>query len=172
MPKHLVSRNAVLALVGLTLVLHNSAEYLTFPAFLSSPGGRLSGWFSLAGPLYISHELHVALVLATVLPLLVIAWAILSQHKALLLAVLLVESVLLVNVGAHVLASFLKGGYAPGLITAVLINLPFGIYVLRRAVKEQWIRANVASQLIDVAVVLHVVWLSSGFWTLTRLAFR
>jgi hypothetical protein len=171
-PKHLASRNAVLALIGLTLVLHNTEEYFTFPTFLSSPGGRLSGWFSLAGPLHISRELHVALVLATVLPLLVIAWAILSQHKALLVAVLLVESVLLVNVGAHVLASLLEGGYAPGLITAVLINLPFGIYVLRRAVREQWIRAKVAWQLIGVSVVLHAVWLSSGFWTLTRAAFR
>lgn len=172
MPVHSLSRNAVLALVGLTLVLHDTEEYLTFPAFLSSPGGRLSGWFSLSGPLSKSHDLHVALVLATVLPLLVIAWAMLSQHKALLVAVLLVELVLLVNVGAHVLASLLKGGYAPGLITAVLINLPFGVYVLRRAVKEQWIRAQVAWQLIGVAVVLHVVWLSSGLWMVRRAVFH
>lgn len=169
---HSLSRNTVLALVGLTLVLHSTEEYLTFPGFLSSPGGRLSGWLSMSGPLPNSHDLHVALVFATVLPLLVILWAILRQHQALLVAVLLVESVLLVNAGGHMLAAVIYGGYVPGLITAVLINLPFGIYVLRRAVEEQWIRARVAWQLIGVAVVLHVVWLSSGLRMLTRAALR
>ena len=47
------------------------------------------------------------------------------------------------------------------MITAVLINLPFGIYVLRRAVREQWIEASVAWLLIGIAVVLHVVALGS-----------
>ena len=33
---HPLSRNAVLALIGVTLVLHTTEEYLTFPAFLWS----------------------------------------------------------------------------------------------------------------------------------------
>ena len=47
------------------------------------------------------------------------------------------------------------------MITAVLINLPFGIYVLRRAVKERWIGARTAWKLMGTAVVLHVVALGS-----------
>jgi uncharacterized protein with HXXEE motif len=169
---HSVSRNAVLALIGLTLVLHNTEEYFTFPAFLASPSGQLSEWLSMCGPLPKPHELRVALVFATVLPLLVIAWAILRQRQALLVAVLLVESVLLVNAGGHMLAALIQAGYVPGLITAVLINLPFGIYVLRRAVRENWIRARAAWQLIGAAVALHAVWLGSGFWMLRRAVFR
>jgi hypothetical protein len=63
----------------------------------------------------------------------------------------------LVNAGWHILAALVRGGYAPGVITAVLINLPFGVYVLRRAVKEQWVGARTAWQLIGIAALLHIV---------------
>jgi hypothetical protein len=169
---HSLSRNAVLALIGLTLVLHTTEEYLTFPAFLLSRDNPLLAWLPLPGLLHKSQELHVALVLATVLPLLVIAWAILSRRKVLLVAVVLVESVLLVNGFGHILASLVRGSYVPGLITAVLINLPFGVYVFQKAIKEQWIRPGEAWQVIGVAVLLHVAWLISGFWMLRGAAFR
>jgi len=103
------------------------------------------------------RDIHVALVIATVLPLVVIAWAILRPAKVLLILALLIESILLVNAVWHILASSIVGGYAPGVITAVLINLPFGVYALRRAVKEQWIGVRTAWRLIGSAFVLHIV---------------
>ena len=36
---HASNENAVLALISLTLVLHNTEEYLAFPAFFASAGG-------------------------------------------------------------------------------------------------------------------------------------
>ncbi len=153
---HSLSRNAVLALIGVTLVLHTAEEYLTFPNFLSSPSG-LPRWLPPPRLLLHSQDLHVALVMATVLPLAVIVWAILRPRKALLVLVLLLESILLVNAGWHILASLIRGGYAPGVVTAVLINLPFGVYVLRRAAKEQWIGTRTAWQLVGIALVLHIV---------------
>ena len=150
----------MLALIGVTLVLHTAEEYLAFPSYLSS-ASRLSRWLPPPGLLHNSQSMRVALVMATVLPLAVIVWAILRPRKALLISVLLLESILLVNAGWHILAALVRDGYAPGVITAVLINLPFGVYVLRRAVKEQWIRARTAWQLIGVALVLHVVSLGS-----------
>ena len=53
-----------------------------------------------------------------------IVWAIISRSHGFLLASLLVEAVLLVNGFAHVLSMALRGGYVPGLITGVLINIP------------------------------------------------
>ncbi len=153
---HSLSRNAVVVLIGVTLVLHNTEEYLTFPGFLRS-FSLLQRWLPRPGLLLNPHNIHLALVMATVLPLAVIAWAILRPNKGLLIAVLLLESVLLVNAGWHIFAALVRGGYAPGVITAVLINLPFGFYVLRRAVKEEWIGARTAWQLIGIAVVLHIV---------------
>lgn len=153
---HSLSRNAVLALIGATLVLHTTEEYLSFPSFLWSPS-RLQRWLPTPGLLQNPQDLRLALVIGTVLPLVVIGWAILRPSKALLISALLVECVLLVNAGWHILAALVRGGYAPGVITAVLINLPFGVYVLRRAVGDQWIGRRTAWQLIGMAVVLHLV---------------
>lgn len=158
---HSLSRSAVLAAIGLTLVLHTIEEYATFPDFLSSPDGRLPEWLHPNRFLHNSHELRIALMIATVLPLAVIAWAILRPRKGWLISALLLESVLLVNAAWHILAAIVRHGYAPGVITAALVNLPFGVYVLRRAVKEEWIGARTAAQLIGVALLLHVVALGS-----------
>src|SRR5271165_2032613 len=98
-----LSRNTVLALIGVTLVLHNAEEYLTFPGFLSS-ANRLPRWLPPPGLLHNSQDMRVALVIATVLPLAVIVWAILRPRKALLISVLLLESVLL-------LASVVRDGF-------------------------------------------------------------
>jgi hypothetical protein len=150
------SRNAVLVLIGVSLVLHNTEEYLTFPAFFRS-SSRLLHW--LPSPVLLQNplRLHLALLMATVLPGAVVAWAVLRPGKALLVAALFLESILLVNAGWHMLAAVVNRGYVPGVVTATLINLPFGIYVLRRAVKEQWIGSRTAWLMIGAAAVLHIV---------------
>jgi hypothetical protein len=151
-----LSRNAVLALIGITLVLHTAEEYVSFPAFLSAPG-RLPAWLPPPRLFQSPRDIHAALVIATVLPLAVIVWSILRPIKVLLILALLIESILLVNAAWHIFASLVVGGYAPGVITAVLINLPFGVYALRKAIREQWIGARTAWQLMGSAVVLHIV---------------
>jgi prepilin signal peptidase PulO-like enzyme (type II secretory pathway) len=156
--------NAVLALISLTLVLHNQEEYLAYPAFFASAGGRLGQWFPAAGLARTARRLPRALLLATVLPLLVIAAAFVIGSHALLLAALFIEIILLVNAAGHSLTALLLGSYVPGLITAVVINLPVGIYVLERALREPWIRPNAAWQLIGVAIALHLIWHSSMYW--------
>ena len=101
---HSISRNAVLGLIGLTLVLHTIEEYLTFPAYLWAPS-RLQRWLPAPVWLQDSHHLLLGLLMATLLPLGVIAWAILRPNKGLLTAALLLESVLLVNAGWHIFAA-------------------------------------------------------------------
>ncbi len=149
------SRKTVLILIGVTLALHNTEEYLTFPAFFRS-SSRLLRWLPTPSLLQNPQQLHLALLMATVLPLAVVAWAVLRPAKALLVSVLFLESVLLVNAGWHLLAAVLNRGYVPGVVTAALINLPFGIYVLRRAVEEQWIGSRAAWRMIVLAAVLHI----------------
>jgi|SRR5271169_6280424 len=150
-----LSRNAVLALIGATLVLHTTEEYLTFTAYLP-PASRLPRLLPPPALLQNPQNLRIALLLATVLPLAVIALAIARPRKSLLVSVLFLESILLVNAGWHIYAACVRGGYAPGVLTAVLINLPFGVYVLRKAAKEQWIPVQTAWLLISVALLLHI----------------
>ena len=153
---HSPSRAAVLVLIGVSLVLHNTEEYFTFPAFFRS-SSRLLHWLPTPVLLQNPRHLHLALLMATVLPGAVVLWAVLRPGKALLVAALFLESVLLVNAGWHILAAVVNHGYVPGVITAALINLPFGVYVLRRAVKEHWIGWRAAWQMIGLAVLLHIV---------------
>lgn len=153
---HSLSRNAVLVLIGVSLVVHTTEEYFAFPIFFRS-SSRLLRWLPAPVLLQNSQRLHLALLMATVLPLAVVAWAVLRPGKALLVAALFLESVLLVNAGWHILAAVVNRGYVPGVVTAVLINLPFGTYVLVRAVKEQWIGSRTAWQMIALAAVLHVI---------------
>jgi hypothetical protein len=153
---HSLSRNAVLVLIAVSLALHNTEECLTFPAFFRS-SSRLMQWLPAPSLLQNPQHLHLALLLATVLPATVVVWAVVRPGKALLVSALFLESVLLANAGWHILAALINRGYVPGVITAALINLPFGIYVLRRAVKERWIGPRTAWQMIGAAVVLHIV---------------
>ena len=93
-----------------------------------------------------------------------IAAAFVTGSHALLVAALSIVIVLLVNAVGHSLTALLLGSYVPGLITAVVINLPVGIYVLERALREPWIRPNAAWQLIGVAIALHLICHSSMYW--------
>ena len=61
------------------------------------------------------------------------------------------------NAGWHILAAVVNRGYVPGAVTAALINLPFGICVLGRAIKERWIGSRTAWQMIGAAAALHIV---------------
>ena len=160
-----LSRNVVLALIGVTLALHTAEEYLAFPLAMSSLGRQLPGWLPAPALRHSVTNLHVALVLGTVLPCMVITWAIVSRSHGFLIASLFVEAVLLVNAVAHMLTALVARSYVPGLITAVLINLPFGIYVFRRAVRDHWIRDYRAWQLVIAAIAVHLAWIVGGMLT-------
>jgi Protein of unknown function with HXXEE motif len=70
-------------------------------------------------------------------------------------ALLALRAVLFLNVFAHVGGAFLFRGYAPGLVTAVLINLPFSWVVFTTAWNEHWYSATTLLLLIPLALILH-----------------
>jgi hypothetical protein len=82
-----------------------------------------------------------ALAVVTLIPFLLATWATLRPNPARpVRLLLLIQAMLLVNVFWHIGAAIvLFDGYAPGLATAVLLNLPFSIYLIRRAAKEHWL---------------------------------
>jgi hypothetical protein len=53
------------------------------------------------------------------------------------------------------IAVVLFRGYAPGLATALLLNLPFSLHLLGRAVREQWLSRPARWALVPGAVLLH-----------------
>lgn len=127
-------------LVAACVLVHNLEEALTIAAYAPEVRRRFSGL--LPAPLLAATEdlswFYLALVGATVVPAVVVLVATTgrpSRGKA--WAVVFVQAVFLVNVFVpHIPAALALGGYAPGLITAVGINLPYSVYFLRRSVRE------------------------------------
>ena len=127
-------------LLPAVLLLHNLEEGLFFPRYLGRVLGRLpAGMRDWIGPVN-SGEMWIALALATGIPLAFSMWAIVRPaSRTALWLVLAMWATLLLNAIWHMVAGLvLFGGYAPGLISAVALNLPVSVLVLRRAAAEQW----------------------------------
>lgn len=162
-------RPRVLWLVPLLLAIHNAEEALLFPRYLPLVLSRLpEGWRALAGAVTLG-QVGIALALVTLVPLLLAIWA--FQRPASDLPVwllLLVQATVLLNVLWHVTTALVVfGGYAPGLLTALLINLPFSIYLLRRAARERWVGRGALWGLLPGALLMHGP-LLSGLLILTE----
>jgi hypothetical protein len=114
-------------------------------------------------------QVGIALALVTLVPLLLAIWAFRQPDSDLpVWLLLLVQATVLLNVLWHVTTAVVVfGGYAPGLLTALLINLPFSIYLLRRAAREGWVSRGALWGLLPGALVMHGP-LLSGLLILTE----
>ena len=77
------------------------------------------------------------------------------QKRPPLLLLLGTQMVVLINVFSHIGMAVLMRGYALGVVTALLVNLPFSIYLFRRALQEEWITQRNLVVLFLVGLVLH-----------------
>jgi Protein of unknown function with HXXEE motif len=151
------SRLRVLWLVPVLMALHNAEEALFFPRYLPLVLARLpDSWRALAGALTLG-QVWTALVLVTLLPLAVAGWASMRpESRAPVWLLLLIQATLLLNVLWHASAAVLVfDGYAPGLVTALLLNLPFSVYLLRRAAREEWVPRRALWALLPGALLMH-----------------
>jgi hypothetical protein len=136
--------------------LHNAEEALTMPAYAPLVRERMAGVVPAEIPAVTSHLawFYGALIVASVVPALVVMIAVsgpASRTKA--WAVLFVQALFLVNVVVpHVPAALLLGGYVPGLLTAVLVELPFSIWFLRRSVRDGAVSKSGAALAVGLAL--------------------
>ncbi|HKP74363.1 MAG TPA: HXXEE domain-containing protein [Longimicrobiaceae bacterium] len=144
-------RRTALIGVPLLLTLHNAEEALTIPGALPAIAARVPA--QLAAALPTAEQMRVALVVATVVPWLV--WLLGRRSRLGLRLLLLLQCVVLVNVAWHVAAAVALGSYAPGLVTALALNLPFSIYLLRRALGEGWMTRRGLFALLAAALLIH-----------------
>lgn len=125
------TRRRASLLLFLAVLVHNAEEGVSYP--FSRPEAmqlaRLT-WPAVQFPTVI--EFQMALVLLTAAVGAVLAWAANTRREPQgWLALKLLASVFLANVIVpHVPAAILLGGYAPGVITAVAINLPLSLWIL------------------------------------------
>jgi hypothetical protein len=164
---HPADRRLLLAVPAL-LTLHNLEELLAMPRALPAVQARLPDAARALLPSVTLPMFAAALAVATVLPWVFAAMALAGRRGGVFL-VLLVQATLLVNVASHLAFAALLRGYAPGLATAVLVNLPFGIHLLRRARREGWTGRRAWSLLLPLALVVHGPVLIGLLWISGRI---
>ena len=79
--------------------------------------------------------MQLALLIVTIVPAVLIAWAVSgSQRTAKHFVVCILAAIFLANVFIpHIPAAIVNRGYAPGVVSALLLNLPFCFLLLRMA---------------------------------------
>ena len=97
----------------------------------------------------------LALGLVTLAPYAFAASGPLERRSRAFLLVLGTQMVVLVNVAAHVAVAIWARGYAPGLVTALLVNLPFSVFLFRRALRGSWVRPRDLIWLLVAALLVH-----------------
>lgn len=161
------SRRAALLLVPVLITVHNAEEALFIPAALRIIPRRLPP--GLAGLIPSYPQFLAALAVATAIPWLVWLFGVArGESRTGVVVLLLVQTVMLVNVASHVGAAVILRGYAPGLATALALNLPFSIHLLRRAMAERWIARRTLGLLLAGAVVIHGPGLLGLMWLAGR----
>jgi hypothetical protein len=161
-----VGRRTAIWLVPLVLAVHNAEEAVAFHRFLP----RLAS--SLPAPLRTIEQrlsfgsMLTVLVLVTLVAVAVALWSTLRPRSRIALwAVFAVVATIALNVGSHVVSAIaIVRGYAPGLVTAVLVNAPFAAYLFRRAAREQWLSRRALLWTIPAALVLHGPVLVGTLW--------
>jgi hypothetical protein len=153
----MTSRSRALWLVPACMAVHNAEEALYFPRFLWLVLERLPETWRAVPASFTTWQVRTALGVVTLIPFGLAVWATLRPRSAIAIwLLLLVQATLLVNVLWHVgVAIFLLDGYAPGVVTAVLLNLPVSVYLLRRAVRENWVSPQAGRALLPGALLLH-----------------
>ena len=157
-------------LVIVFLALHNLEEALTAGAYFPKIDALLKSMgvpASLLASRPTLAQFYLALAGATIFPLIIVALATTGRPTRLkAYAVAVLQAMLLVNVFVpHVPAAFALGGYAPGVLTAVFVNLPFSIYFFRRSQRESQItwKGLVVAMLIALPLLILSVRLLYAF---------
>jgi len=148
-----MTKRTLLWLVPIFLTIHNLEEAVVMPAFIEQRNAGLPvAWRGIIPPINYKQFL-IALFILTVIPYLI---ALLWPGRAWAVYLLVgLQVVMLINVLAHVLMALFFRGYTPGLVTALLINLPFSLYLLRRALYERWVSKRAVVWMFPSGLLLH-----------------
>lgn len=153
----MMGKKKLLWLVPILITVHNLEEAVYMPAVLTKRNSAIPPFLQGLLPPITYGQFLLALLIVTLFPYL-IAWFANREREqtgAGMLLLLSVQAMMLVNVFAHAGMALLVRGYAPGVVTAIAINLPFSIYLLRRAIRERWVSGRAMRLIVPIGLLLH-----------------
>lgn len=148
-----LGRRRLLWLVPLLLTLHNVEEAIFLKVV--RPAGMVPDFLAGLLPTITPAQFLAALAVVTVVPWLFAASGPLERRSRAFLLVLGTQMVVLLNVASHAASAVWLRSYVPGLVTALLVNLPFSLYLFRRALQGSWVRARDLAWLFVAALLVH-----------------
>jgi len=146
-----------LGLVPVVLVVHNAEEALTLSAYLGRLQALMPVWLeNMVGGTVSLKQGWLALILVSLVGLLMgLPVGMKREDRLALFLPLAVLAALLLNVVSHLVIAVRLGGYGPGLVSALLLVLPFSLWLLQRAWRERWLSPRLLLSLPLAALVLH-----------------
>ncbi len=143
--------------------LHNAEEALSMVGFSAR---HMAGFHSVTQVQFLS-----ALVLITAAAFVLCFLAVNRLGRGVWAYVpLWIQSILFFNAFSHIAITIHTGEAAPGIFTAVLVNIPFTLVLFRRAFREGLVTARGAAYAAVAGLVLYVpvVLLSLGLGSLVE----
>ena len=148
--------------------IHNLEEALTMSKWVESNETKLpiTEYIQLAT---IQQIFPIALIIATLLLFVIPILAIYKKWDHRFFGIVL--GVCLVNAIQHILTTIVFGDYSPGVITAVLINLPLSVSIIRKLFKNNLLK-NFSWVHIFLYGVIGFFIVISAIWVLTILIYK
>ena len=147
------------------IALHNFEEWLTLPQY-GDVGVILAQRLGVSVAAPSGSVFAVALTLVTIVPaILVVAGSTGTPSRKKTWLVCFVASVYLANVFLpHVPAALFAGSYVPGVATALMINLPLCVLLLRQAKRERNLSAREIGVVIGLATFSLPIFIAATLW--------
>ncbi len=160
----------LLWLVPALFAVHNLEEGLLMKRYLPAARAAMPERLKRLIGIYSYRQFVALLVFITALAFLIaLSGDPAAPESAAGYALLAIQATMLLNVASHVGAAVLMRGYSPGLVTAVLVNLPFSLWLIAIVWREHWYSSSALLWLIPLALLLHGPVLLGLLWAAARL---
>lgn len=152
-----MNKRTLLWFVPIFITIHNIEEALFMPAMIEARKTAFPKAFSeWLSPVASARQMFIGLLIVTVIPYL-IAWNADWESGLRGKMLLCLQAAMFINVLAHVGMTIFIGGYAPGVVTAVLLNLPLSLYLFHRARQAEWVSISSLIRIGFIGLLLHAV---------------
>jgi len=150
------TRPGLLWLVPFLFAVHNLEEGVLMRRYLARARAVMPARLKRIIGVTTYRQFAALLVFITAVVFLIAASSDLSEPgSAAGYALIAVQATMLLNVASHIGAAIVLRGYSPGLVTAILVNLPFSLWLMSVAWQEHWYSASALLWLAPLALLLH-----------------
>jgi hypothetical protein len=147
------SRAAGLGIIPLAFLVHNAEEAIAIPRMLPQAQAAVTRLLGPRATLPSAREYLVTLAVITAVAFAV--WLAAFRFEPLAYALLVLQATMAVNVFSHLAATAVMGGYAPGVVTAVLVEGAVSVVAYRRIKAAGWLSRSQWVLLPILALLLH-----------------